>query len=116
MKYKLWFNEIMHRAKTSTKSYVFIMHDKSSYNEEAMETKTMAYAQGSIFGTVESHFAVVAYAHKYLNEEGMPAFGFLVGPTKDTLALSAKSPMQMFEDPLIPDNDIMTIFKAIDEY
>ena len=114
--YKQWFNRIMHIAKTSKKSYVFIMHDKSAYNEEAMEVKTQAYAQGSIFGAVESHFAVVAYAHKYLDENNMPKYGFLVGPTKDTLHLSAKSPMMMFDEPLIKDNDVMLLFEAIDNY
>ena len=114
--YKQWFNNIMHIAKTSKKSYIFIMHDKSSYNEESMEVKTQAYAQGSIFGSVESHFAIVAYAHKYLDENNMPKYGFIVGPTKETLALSAKSPMGMFTEPLVEDNDVMILFEAIDNY
>jgi len=114
--YKKWYKELIHLAKASKKSYIFLTHEKSVYNESAMETKTCAYAQGSISGMIEADFAVVAYTHKFVGSDGMPAFGMLVGPTKDTLALSAKSPMSMFDSPLIPDNDVNILIKAADEY
>ena len=114
--YKKWYKELIHLIKSSNKSYIILMHDKSTFNEAAMETKTVAYAQGSIAGMIEADFALVAYAHKYVDEAGMPAWGFLVGPTKETIALSAKSPMGMFDDPLIKDNDINLLFEAIDNY
>ena len=115
--YKRWYKEVIHLAKSSSKTYIFLTHDKSVFNEAAMETKTVAYAQGSIAGMIEADFALVAYAHKYVDETtGLPAFGFLVGPTKDTIALSAKSPMGMFDTPLIPDNDVNILIKAADEY
>ena len=114
--YKKWYKEVIHLAKSSSKTYIFLTHEKSVYNEAAMETKTTAYAQGSIAGMIEADFALVAYAHKYINDDGMPAFGFLVGPTKETLALSAKAPMGMFDSPLLKDNDIMELIKAADEY
>jgi len=114
--YKRWYKELIHLAKSSSKTYIFLTHDKSTYNEAAMETKTVAYAQGSIAGMIEADFALVAYSHKFVNSSGMPAWGFLVGPTKETLALSAKSPMGMFESPLIEDNDVLTLIKAADEY
>ncbi len=114
--YKKWYKELIHHIKTSKKSYIILMHDKSIFNEESMEVKTTAYAQGSISGKIEADFAVVAYTHKYVNEDGLPAYGFLVGPTKETIALSAKAPMGMFNEPLVPDNDILTLFKAIEEY
>ena len=114
--YKRFYKEVIHLAKSSTKSYIFLTHEKSVYNEAAMETKTTAYAQGSIAGMIEADFALVAYSHKYVNDDGMPAYGYLVGPTKDTLALSAKSPMGMFPNPLVEDNDITILLKAADEY
>ena len=114
--YKRWYKELIHLAKASSKSYIFLTHAKSTYDEAAMETSTVAYAQGSISGMIEADFALVAYSHKYVNKDGMPAYGYLVGPTKDTLALSAKSPMGMFESPLILDNDVMILLKAADEY
>jgi len=114
--YKKWYKEVIHLAKSSKKSYIFLTHEKSVFNEAAMETKTCAYAQGSISGMIEADFAVVAYTHKYVAEDGLPAYGFLVNPTKDTLALSAKSPMGMFDEPLIKDNDINILLKAADEY
>ena len=114
--YKQWYKELIHIAKTSKKSYIFLTHAKDIYDEKAMTTKTAAYAQGSIFGIIEADFAVVAYTHKYVDEHGMPKYGFLVNPTKETLSLSAKSPMEMFDEPLIEDNDIMTIFEAIENY
>jgi len=114
--YKKWYKELIHIAKTSTKSYIFLTHTKDVYDEKAMSLKTFAYAQGSIYSMIEADFAVVAYTHKYTDENGMPKYGFLVNPTKETLSLSAKSPMDMFEEPLIKDNDIMLLFKAIEEY
>ena len=114
--YKRFYKELIHIAKSSEKSYIFLTHEKSVYNEAAMEVKTVAYAQGSISGMIEADFALVAYTHKYVDEDGMPAYGFLVNPTKDTLALSAKSPMEMFDEPLIKDNDINILIKAADEY
>jgi hypothetical protein len=114
--YKRFYKELIHLAKSSTKSYIFLTHEKSSYNEEAMETKTTAYAQGSISGMIEADFALVAYTHKYVDKDGMPAYGMLVGPTKETLALSAKSPMGMFDKPLIEDNDVMLLIEAAESY
>jgi len=114
--YKKWYREIINIAKASKKSYIFLSHDKSVYNEELMETSTCAYAQGSIYGKIEADFAVVAYTHKYIGEDGLPAYGFLVNPTKDTLSLSAKSPYEMFEEPLIKENNLMTLLDAADAY
>lgn len=114
--YKKFYKELIHKIKSGTKSYIILAHDKSSYNEQSMEIKTQAYAQGSIFGQVEADFAVVAYTHKYVGEDGLPAYGFLVGPTKETLALSAKSPMGMFTEPLIKNNDVQLLLEAIDAY
>ncbi len=114
--YKVWFNKIMNQAKLSKKDYVFISHTKTIYDEQEMESRTFAYAQGSIASRIESHFAVVAYAHKYLDENQMPAYGLLVNPTKEKLHLSVKSPMSMFDEPLILDNDVNILFKAIEEY
>ena len=114
--YKRWYKEMIHIAKSSKKSYIFLTHEKSSYNEASMEVKTNAYAQGSISGMIEADFAVVAYTHKYVGSDGLPKYGFLVNPTKDTLALSAKSPFGMFDEPLVEDNDINILIKAADEY
>jgi len=115
--YKKWYKEMIHFAKSSSKSYIFLTHEKSSYNEASMEVKTTAYAQGSISGMIEADFAVVAYSHKYVDEAtGLPAYGFLVGPTKDTIALSAKSPMGMFGSPLLKDNDVIELLEAADSY
>ena len=114
--YKQWFNDVMHIAKSSKKSYIFLTHSKTAYNEQAMTQSTFAYAQGSIYGNIEAHFAVVAYAHKYVDKDGMPKHGFLVNPTRETLSLSAKSSMGMFEKPLVEDNDVMLLFEAIDNY
>ena len=114
--YKRFYKELIHLAKSSTKSYIFLTHAKSTYDEAAMETSTVAYAQGSIAGMIEADFALVAYSHKFVDKDGMPAYGYLVGPTKDTLALSAKSPMGMFPSPLVEDNDINTLLEAADNY
>jgi len=114
--YKKFYKEIINFAKTSKKSFIFLAHPKTVYNEQEMESKTYAYAQGSIASKIEADFAVVAYTRKYLNEDGLPSFGFSVGLTKETLHTSVKSPMSMFSEPTLDDNDIMDIFKAIDEY
>jgi hypothetical protein len=114
--YKQWFNELMHIVKTSKKSYIFLTHPKDIYDEKSMTLKTQAYAQGSIFGQIEAHFAVVVYAHKYVDESGQVKYGFLTNPTKDNLDISAKTPFEMFDEPLVPDNDIMKIFEAIEAY
>ena len=50
--YKKWYKELIHLIKSSNKSYIILMHDKSTFNEAAMETKTVAYAQGSIAGII----------------------------------------------------------------
>ena len=114
--YKKFYKEMINFAKTSNKSFIFLAHPKTVYNEQEMESKTFAYAQGSIASKIEADFAVVAYTRKYLNQDGIPAFGFSVGLTKETIHTSVKSPFGMFDEPTLDDNDIMEIFKAIEEY
>ena len=114
--YKKFYKEIINHVKTSKKSFIFMTHPKTVYNEQEMESKTFAYAQGSIAGKMEGDFAVVIYTRKYLNKSGIPAFGFSVNLTKETLHTSVKTPFSMFDEPTLDDNDIMEVFKAIDEY
>ena len=114
--YKKFYKEIINFAKTSSKSFIFLSHTKTSYNEMEMESKTQAYVQGSLLGKLEADFAVVVYTRKYLNDDGIPKFGFSVSVTKETIHTSVRTPFGMFDEPTLDDNDIMEIFKAIEEY
>jgi hypothetical protein len=105
----------MSQAKTSKKNYIFLSHPKTIYDEKELEQRTFAYAQGSISGSIEANFAVVAYAHKYV-EDGEVKYGMLVKPTKEILNTSVKTPFGMFDEPLIKDNDVNILFEAIDNY
>jgi len=114
--YKRFYKELINHVKTSKKSYIFMAHPKTIYNEMEMEQKTFAYAQGSIAGKMEGDFAVVLYTRKYLNQDGLPAFGFSTNVTKETIHTSVKTPFGMFDEPVLADNDIMEVFRAIEEY
>ena len=114
--YKRFYKDMINHVKTSKKSFIFMTHPKTVYNEQEMESKTYAYAQGSIAGKMEGDFAVVIYTRKYLNQDGLPSFGFSVNLTKETLHTSVKTPFGMFGEPTLDDNDIMEVFKAIEEY
>ena len=113
--YKDWFNKLIQFIKTSKKHYIILSHEKTTYNEEMMETSTMAYAQGSVYSRIEENFAVVAYTQKFKKDDEIK-YGFQVNPTKEHMNTSAKSPMGMFTEPLVEDNDVMILFEAIDNY
>ena len=80
-----------------------------------MITKTFGKIQGSLKGGgLESHFTYVLYNIVKPDNDGLPEYLYLTNKTKGYIGVSAKTPFDMI-DTWIP-NDIMTFFKAVDDY
>jgi hypothetical protein len=102
----------------SKKSWIFISHTMEG-DIENFKTPVKAFVKGSTKSVgLESWFSVVVYTEAYDNDESETgvSYRFQVKKTRDTINLSVKTPEDMFEGPYVEPNDILLIFKAIDEY
>ena len=117
--YQAFIQDLLHFANNeSKKSWVFISHTMEG-DVENFKVPVKAFVKGSTKSLgIESWFSMVVYTSVVDCEEcpmGVK-YGFQVQKTKDTTNLSVKTPMDMFDEPFVYPNDIMLIFKAIDEY
>ncbi len=118
--YQQEVKSLLHFANNvSKKHWVFLTH--TATDEEAINfvKHTKATIKGALGKRgIESFFDVVIYTHVYEtnNEENPLGYGFQVRKTKDTIGFSVRSPMGMFPGPYLKSNNILRVFKYIDEY
>lgn len=115
--YKSYLNKVINMAKASKKHYIFLAHDKSTYDEKEMVTKTFAKIQGSLSGGgIEANFTFVLYTAVLQNQDRTPKYVFQVNKSAQALDVSAKTPFGVFEEPYTEDNDIMHVFQQIEAF
>lgn len=102
----------------SKKSWVFLSHTQEGELKNFV-TPTKAYAKGAVGRLgVEAYFDTVLYTNVFDSDDAEDGVGyrFQTKKTKETRGLSAKSPEGMFPEVFTEDNDILKVFKTIDEY
>ena len=116
--YKAYINKVIAMAKASNKHYIFLAHDQSTYDEKEMVTKTFAKIQGSLKGGgIEANFTFVLYTAVIQDPTTrLPKYVFQVNKSAKSLDVSAKTPMGLFAEPYTEDNDVVDVFKAIEEF
>ena len=111
--------DLLHFANNiSKKSWIFMSHTQEGELKNFV-TPTKAYAKGAVGRLgVEAYFDTVLYTDVFDDENAEDGVGyrFQTRKTKETRGLSVKSPEGLFDDVFTPDNDIMYVFKKIDEY
>jgi archaellum biogenesis ATPase FlaH len=114
--YAIFYREMIHKLKTCKKHVVITSHPTEVQDESTMLINQCAMVKGSLKGMVEADFNVVVYTYNSANEDGLIEYKFLVKKTKNTIGWSVKSPLGMFENDILETNDVMEVFKAIQDF
>ena len=118
--YATEIQSLLHFANNvSKKNWVFLTH--TATDEEAVNfvKHTKATVKGATGKRgLEAYFDVVIFTNVYEtgNEENPLGYGLQVKKTRDTLGFSVRSPMGMFPTPFLKSNNILRVFKYMDEY
>jgi hypothetical protein len=110
-------DKLLHFANNvSTKSWIFISHTQESDKTVNFVTQTKCYAKGSIGKMgVEAWFTNVVYSDKYI-DKGEVKYRFQVALTEQSVGLSIRSPMGMWDSPFTASNDVMELFATYNKY
>lgn len=115
--YKSYILKVLNAAKKSKKHYIFLCHDLDVYDEKEMVTKTFGKIQGSLKGGgLEQHFTFVLYTQVVKGDGGMPKYVFQTNKAVGNIGVSAKTPFGIFEEPYTDTNDLVEVYKQIDEF
>lgn len=106
-RYRDTLHDILVQAKQPDKSVIFIGVDSTIQDDNMRLIKTVD-VQGSLKGKVEKEFELVLWAQP----QGDGVYRFL---TNSDGRCTAKSPMDLFNTPLI-DNDLNAVLTAINHY
>ncbi len=106
-RYRDTLHDILIKAKQPDKTVIFLGVE-STIQDDNMRLIKSVDVQGSLRGRVEKEFEVVLWAQP----QGDGVYKFL---TNSDGRCTAKSPMGMFDTPLV-DNDISAVLAAIDNY
>ena len=118
--YATEIQSLLHFANNvSKKNWVFLTH--TATDEEAVNfvKRTRASVKGATGKRgLEAYFDVVIFTNVYeTNDDENPlGYGFQVKKTRDSLGFSVRSPMGMFPTPFLKSNNILKVFKYMDEY
>ncbi len=118
--YQAEIHDLLHFASSvSKKNWIFLTHTAQDDTPINFVKHTRAMVKGSTAKKgIESFFDLVIYTWNYETED--PAnpvgYGFQVQRTKDTIGFGIRSPHGMFDKPYLKSNNILRIFKKIDEY
>ena len=110
-------DKLLHFANNfSKKSWIFISHTQDADKQVNFVTQTKCFGKGSIGKMgVEAWFTNVVYADKHI-ENGQVKYRFQVALTEQSVGLSIRSPMGMWDSPFTKDNDVMELFKVYNKY
>jgi hypothetical protein len=101
----------------SKKHWIFISHTQESDKPVNFVTQTKCYGKGSVGKLgIEAGFSVVVYTHVYEKADKSVGYGLQVDKVPESIGLSVRAPMGMFDEPFMLDNDIRQVFKKIEEY
>lgn len=106
-RYRDTLHDILLRAKVPNKTVIFLGVEATTQDENMRLIKTVD-VQGSLKGKIEKEFEIVLWAQP----QGDGVYKFL---TNSDGRCTAKSPMGMFDTPLI-DNDLNAVLTAIHDY
>lgn len=118
--YAAEIHNLLHYANSvSKKNWIFITHTAQDDEPINFVRHTKAVVKGSMGKKgIESFFDLVLYTWNY--ETGDPqnpvGYGLQVQRTKDTIGFGIRSPHGMFDKPYLKSNNILRVFKKIEEY
>ncbi len=113
--YKKHIIEIIDKMKDSKKHYIVTALEEQTADANKI-LHNVASVQGSLKGALESHFSIVLRSMTVDDLESPNGVVYKLATNKiPGERISAKSPMGMFDDIYI-DNDIVEVFKVINQF